>query len=342
MKALLCKLPLAGLLVLVGWMFVACFGSDKYFEPIPPVVEKPPCAAPQDSLSSDTSNAPCVACPGKGNYIEDNLLPIPLFSSEQEKQAYGTIIQLKADSLPTDALYEYSWDSGKSWIQNDSIFLCQSGNIQARIRRNNTISRIASIHFTLFYQRVLIVGNSIMSHGPYPQIGWKGDWGMAASRPDSDFVHLLTRKLQQANPTIQIKLFNGVSFEKNYKTYDFTQADEYVDFMPDLIIMRIAENAEAAIESEFQEKYSALIKRLLSKSKATVLCTTSFWPGRDQANQAIKNVAAKNNYRLVDISQYFEDKSYTAKGLFEDQGVAAHPGDKGMRAIYESIAKQIP
>ncbi len=44
---------------------------------------------------------------------------------------------------------------------------------------------------------------------------------------------------------------------------------------------------------------------------------------------------------LVDIGGLYKDKSYTAQGLFKDPGVSKHPGDKGMRAIYNAIAGKL-
>ena len=45
---------------------------------------------------------------------------------------------------------------------------------------------------TLKADRILFLGNSLTLHGPKPEIEWTGNWGMAASAQDKDFVHLLT------------------------------------------------------------------------------------------------------------------------------------------------------
>ena len=61
--------------------------------------------------------------------------------------------------------------------------------------------------------KVLILGNSIVAHDPEPDIGWAGNWGMAASISDSDFVHVLTRKIQAANRYVVVKSWNIAVFE---------------------------------------------------------------------------------------------------------------------------------
>ncbi len=269
-------------------------------------------------------------------------LPIPSFSIDGGRLPYGTSVLLRSDSLPTQTIYEYSWNDGKNWIVGDSIFLCKSGELIARTRQLDKVSKAIRKSFLLYYNRVLIVGNSITGHGPAPEIGWTGDWGMAASRADSDYVHLLTKDLKIRNPATELKVMYGVPFEQTFPTYDFNQANESADFKPDLIIMRIGENANVASEMIFKEKYDKLIKKLLSKTAtAKVICTTSFWPDKYEAINVIKTVAKTNDYVLVDIGGFFQDKSYTAQGLFKDPGVAKHPSDKGMRAIYNAIAEKL-
>ena len=39
--------------------------------------------------------------------------------------------------------------------------------------------------------RILFIGNSVTWHGPKEDIGWTGDWGMAASSAEKDYAHLV-------------------------------------------------------------------------------------------------------------------------------------------------------
>ena len=328
---------------------MAC--TDKKVPYVPPVSLTDTlsnCGCSQPPPIEDPKPNPVNPLPEPSPPQTIKALPVPLFSVRTGDMAvvegnlpYGTYMLLKADSLPEQSYLEYSWNEGKNWIKGDSIVLCQSGTLIARAHSANTVSPVAKKSFTLYYKRILIVGNSITGHGPAPELGWYGDWGMAASKADSDYVHLLSRDLKSRYSASQIKVLYGVPFEKNYKSYDFNQLSESVLFKPDLIIMRIGENINLVDGKVFKEKYDQLIKVLRSDTQAKVICTTSFWPGREAQVEDIKAVAAANQYGLVDIGGFYYDKSYTAAGLFKDAGVANHPSDKGMRAIYQSIADKL-
>ena len=40
-------------------------------------------------------------------------------------------------------------------------------------------------------KKILIMENSITYHGKKTEIGWNGNWGMAASKAENDYVHIL-------------------------------------------------------------------------------------------------------------------------------------------------------
>ena len=45
--------------------------------------------------------------------------------------------------------------------------------------------------------RVLFAGNSITRHGPKEEIGWYGDYGMAASCEENDYVHVMMAAIRE-------------------------------------------------------------------------------------------------------------------------------------------------
>ena len=57
--------------------------------------------------------------------------------------------------------------------------------------------------------RMLFLGNSITLHGPAPQIGWTGNWGLAASAIEKDYVHLLLKRVTAATAATVKSLASG-------------------------------------------------------------------------------------------------------------------------------------
>ena len=183
---------------------------------------------------------------------------------------------------------------------------------------------------------VLILGNSIVRHSPKVSIGWYGDWGMAASVKDSDFVHLLIRKIYQIDPTVMIEYKNIAGFEMEFDTYMLDSLDVSVN--PDILIMKISENVndDKAVKDDFMRYYDKLVNHIAPGKESVKVICDGFWK-KKKVNKMIKEYASKNQYPYVALEDLSNDSTNMALGKFEHKGVAAHPSDKGMRMIGQRI-----
>lgn len=197
-------------------------------------------------------------------------------------------------------------------------------------------------------RKVLFLGNSITLHGPKADIDWTGNWGMAASAAEKDYVHLVTTALaarSAAAPEVMVK--NIAEFERAYAGYDIAgKLKEQIDFKGDLIIVAIGENVPepktAEEEAAFLKAVTALLQSVKGDRDATVLVRSSFWANPVKDN-ALAAACASVGGVFVDISALGKDESNYARSEreFKHAGVANHPGDKGMAAIADAIVKAL-
>ncbi len=212
--------------------------------------------------------------------------------------------------------------------------------------RENTVSSQGQVgaEQSLFGERssgkkLLFLGNSITRHSPAPQIGWHGDWGMAASSRENDYVHQTMKRVRTAAPdasflVAQISLWEREFWNEAIIEQNYGQA---VRYGADIIIMRVVENVpeEELDRHSFEEGYVRLLEKM-NPGNAKIVLTTSFWPA-GRRDEMIRSIAAKRGYALVELNDLGSDDRYTAKGRFEHAGVAAHPGDLGMEAIAQRL-----
>ena len=189
--------------------------------------------------------------------------------------------------------------------------------------------------------RMLIVGNSITRHGPNKEIGWERDWGMAADSPDKDYVHILQRKLEENGKNVFTMVRQGYIWEGNYTRPDILNdfSVEH-DFNADIAIFRLGENIsrENLDEKKLYNGLQAFIKHICPLGK--VIFTTCFWEN-PVVDEVIRRLAEERGDTVVELGDLGADDSMTAKGKFEHSGVAAHPGNAGMKAIAERIYTEL-
>ena len=201
---------------------------------------------------------------------------------------------------------------------------------------------------TLAPQKILFVGNSITKHGPKADIDWHGNWGMAATSEDKDYVHVVTKALAAKHgvtPVIMVK--NVADFERAHVGYDI--AGKFVDaaaFKADLVILCIGENVAALktpeAQAKYQEQVTALLKTLKSNPQAAIIVRSSFW-ANEAKDTAMRKACEAVGGTFVDISPLSKDEQNYARSErpYKHAGVANHPGDRGMAAIAEAIVKAV-
>lgn len=193
--------------------------------------------------------------------------------------------------------------------------------------------------------RVLFIGNSITKHAPLESIGWSGNWGMAASCRENDYVHRTVAQLDKKFGKVDYCIAQLAQWERRYSEGEAVLNQYYTaarDFSADIIIARIGEN----ISREENEKicckpyYDEMIKYFATNENAKIIITDNFW-NIEVLNKIIKEVAEENGYPFCHLSDLELDERTMAKGLFEHAGVAAHPSDYGMQCISDRIMEKI-
>lgn len=196
--------------------------------------------------------------------------------------------------------------------------------------------------------KLLIIGNSVALHAPAPQIGWTGNWGMAASSRDKDFAHVLHAQLcKTSRGEPQLLVRNIADFERKQTDFDFDAGlKEPLEFEADVVIVAVGANVPA-LESEeakqrFRRAFELLLSRLQQKHPQALIVRGEFWP--DPTKETImREVCDQFDGIFVPLPNLNNDPANlgSADQKFENAAVAGHPGDQGMRLIADELWKAI-
>ena len=185
--------------------------------------------------------------------------------------------------------------------------------------------------------KLLFLGNSITRHGKAENLGWCGDWGMAASSKENDYVHKLISKFCQKGIKVSVCIANLSDWERT-RNMDllFTKYLSALRFNADYVIVKLGENAcPDKYLSEFELCYGELTD-LFSRNGAKIVLTDLFWE-YEPFDNFVAELAKARGYAFAEIHDLGNDDAMKAIGKFSHGGVAVHPGDKGMAEIAERI-----
>jgi len=192
---------------------------------------------------------------------------------------------------------------------------------------------------------ILIVGNSISIHGICDY--WWGNWGMAASSKNEDYVHKLATMISRKY-NVKFSVINFAIWEIN--AHD---RDEFLELLnlelsknPNYLILQLGENITDT--KTLERDFESFIKHITNISpKTKIIIIGNFW--ENYVVDDIKNkVCQKYKITFVSLKNIQNEKFSNKLGntvydesgnihIIEHSGVAKHPNDEGM----ENIAKLI-
>lgn len=178
--------------------------------------------------------------------------------------------------------------------------------------------------------KILVVGNSILQNEPAPDLGWNGDWGMAATTKNTDFLHIYRNLLKRSGRynSVALKFQNIAAWEDDFN-YDLNQYKDINTHDYDILIVRLGENVV------YSPNYYSALNNMINyfKAKKTkVIITGIIW--ENDAKEAVQQkVARDNGYCYISFEKFRADADNYAFGLYENSQVAAHPSNSGMLLI---------
>lgn len=194
--------------------------------------------------------------------------------------------------------------------------------------------------------KVLILGNSYTYHAPatfdfngdgVTDVTWTGNWGMAASSEDKDYVHVLQSYAQEKNMDVEFKIKNIAVMENNYQNYKEYLAEyaEEQEYNPDILIMSIGTNMHANNLGTLAESYEGMINAFKGTNTEQVICTMLLNTGDNRKTEMFK-VAQENGYAWVDVTDRTSGE-YLNTETYGQNAVGWHYGDNGMKMVADAI-----
>lgn len=198
-------------------------------------------------------------------------------------------------------------------------------------------------------KRVVVFGNSILSHG------WLQGIGMAASSKDKDYFTLVKNYISSKNPSAVVERGNGAAWESAPDTRRQTfENNMMLTLKPDtdIVILQFGDNLNT---DEKRKNLETDIPNLISWIRNASPKALIYWVGVYYASQdfvdRLKRICAPLDITFVDIYKFSKDPKYKSyvgaiidlpdgtKYTVTDPGVASHPGDSGHQAIADEIIK---
>ncbi|MBV7535961.1 SGNH/GDSL hydrolase family protein [Duganella sp. sic0402] len=192
---------------------------------------------------------------------------------------------------------------------------------------------------------IFVFGNSITHHLPNKNLGWYGDWGMAASDSSQDFVSQLAKMMTDKSGTPwKADTISGVDLEQGPATFKLSERAQQLAQKADIVVVELGDNfhdTPVTPAAAFADAYAKTLAAL-RPANGKLMCVSTWWVSAPK-NKIIADACQAAGGTYVDISglQAVAANMAGSEQRIANKGVAAHPGDKGMRQIAERIFKAV-
>jgi hypothetical protein len=194
--------------------------------------------------------------------------------------------------------------------------------------------------------KILFLGNSITACPREAGVPW---YGLEASVPAKDYVHLLTGKINTATggslaintanmdrwyygnplPNWTGNILNMADlFERNFNTWDNARIQNQINASPDIVVVQLGENMANGTMPQFQAALESMVTALKNKSNPNIFITSRIM-GSDPAADAIKQaICAEDPSHRVFVNLV---------GRVDLSGAYGHPNDAGMVTVANTL-----
>lgn len=200
------------------------------------------------------------------------------------------------------------------------------------------------------------LGNSVTCSEAEGSIWW-GDWGMAATTAENDYVHLISAWLkEQSNKPVTTMILDLKKWELAEERDDvLDKYMAYFDENTDLITIQTGENITDFKET-LDTDYESLVSQIKEKAPNAqiIMLGEVLWPSED-IESAKKAACEANDVQFLEMTEFLDDYNEVyrseigevvygedgKKHIISDEAVAAHPNDEGMECIAELVTEEI-
>ena len=193
--------------------------------------------------------------------------------------------------------------------------------------------------------RVLCIGNEITFCAPDQELGWRGNWGLAATCRDNDYVHQLGSMLNNDRPTA-VTALDLREWEKDMSADPGQFLGSSLDGT-DLVVIKLGENVSKA--SLLASGFANLIKTCREKTDSIVIVGNFYQDSEGVSkDEVMRSIAAQNSLPFCSISKVIMTSGIFPKSTDEYEAIngdtyslpsklCIYPNDKAMRLIAEAV-----